>query len=699
MGAAVRLNDDTAWDEENNSGTPDAVSSDVFNPDGNLTKSLKPEQTYTQRAGCTVNPGSGTWLVKGRDTTHGVDADGDGQDTGENAVLLACEELANGGKVYVSGGLFLADDAMKEPDNIRKRVSGNQGIAEAVLGIEPLVTIDEMRSGGDGEVFRIRGWATSGTSHPGNIFPNTIYLQDDTGGVALVPFTGGEVQVGTPIEAVGQKEIRDGNVVLKIIEYEVLGKPLYNYTPETTPNKTAMDYEANGGRLMQVEGRVTDVTYSVGGKGVSRITLKDGNGDLAEILIEEDIVSGADGKNDLASQVKEGRTVRAIGILNLNVYVLLIQLIRLAEQDEADGKDNDQRAHGHVFVLQLQPEDMERLPVGELADHGDQGRTQEGRTLAADVHEAKVFAAALRRDDLPQIAAAQRLNAALEHAHQNRQHPELPLGHQKHGEQGNAGVAENADFNEQPRIVPGGEPAEGDGAGKGHKLGQQQCQQQPGGVQPQGGAVGRGHVDDGVNAVDEEEKGQQIQENMLLLPNLPEGAPQLSEGGENGAAGMLHEGGLTVTLQQRLGAYEPPPGGNEEGYDHGRSRADADLVPEQHQKQAKNEGNHGADVAVGVAHGGYRVHPLVGGDLREHGVVEHQAGGIPHLGQNEHDQKRQPSAHAAHGGAAENAQKHTGHENGLFEPPVVGQRAADGADDGHQQRRDGTGVAPIGQIQ
>ena len=318
VGATVRLNDDTAWDEENNSGTPDAVSANVFNPGGDLTKSLKPEQTYTQRAGCTVNPGKGTWLVKGRDTTHGVDADGDGQDTGENAVLLACEELANGGKVYVSGGLFLADDAMKEPDNVWKRVSGNQGIAEAVLGIEPLVTIDEMRSGGDGEVFRIRGWAASGTSHPGNIFSKTIYLQDDTGGVALVPFTKNGIEVGTPLEAVGQKTIQDGNVMLKIIDCEVLTERLYNYTPETTANEEAMDYDTNGGRLMQVEGRVTDVTYSVGGKGVSRITLKDGNGDLAEILIEDDIVSGADGENDLASQVKKGRTVRAIGILHLD---------------------------------------------------------------------------------------------------------------------------------------------------------------------------------------------------------------------------------------------------------------------------------------------------------------------------------------------------------------------------------------------
>ena len=67
MGATVRLNDDTAWDEENNGGTPDAASANVFNPGGDLTKSLKPEQTYTQRAGCTVNPGNGTWLVKGRE--------------------------------------------------------------------------------------------------------------------------------------------------------------------------------------------------------------------------------------------------------------------------------------------------------------------------------------------------------------------------------------------------------------------------------------------------------------------------------------------------------------------------------------------------------------------------------------------------------------------------------------------------------
>ena len=311
MGATVRLNDDTA----------SSISTNVFNPDSGLTKSLTQEQTYTQRAGGTVNPGNGTWLVKSRSV------DANGQDTGKGAVLLAFEKLSGGGKVCVSGGLFLADDTMKEPANVWKSVSGNQGIVEALLKIEraacpELVTIGEMRSGKAGEIYHIRGWATSGTSHPGNTFSKTIYLQDDTGGVALVPFTKKEkekdIEVGTPIEVVGRKEIRGGNVVLKIIDYEVQDEPLYNYTPETTANEEAMDYDTNGGRLMQVEGRVTDVTYSVGGKGVSRITLKDGNGDLAEILIENGIVSGADGENDLASQVKEGRTVRAIGILHLD---------------------------------------------------------------------------------------------------------------------------------------------------------------------------------------------------------------------------------------------------------------------------------------------------------------------------------------------------------------------------------------------
>ena len=81
---------------------------------------------------------------------------------------------------------------------------------------------------------------------------------------------------------------------------------------------TAACAAVNGGRLMQGEGKGTKVAYTDDRKVVSRITLKDGDGDFAEILIEDNIVSGADWVNDLASRVKKGRTVRAIGILHLD---------------------------------------------------------------------------------------------------------------------------------------------------------------------------------------------------------------------------------------------------------------------------------------------------------------------------------------------------------------------------------------------
>lgn len=321
MGATVRLNDDTAWDEVNNGGTADKLAATVFNRDAELCRKLKLEQVYSQRAGCTLDTGDGTWLVKGLSTTHGRDLDADGVSVGEEAVLLAGETLPEGGRVYVSGGLFLADEVMKAPDNRWDPASANQTILEALLGVEraelPLCTISRMRGGETGEVYRIRGWATSGTSHPGNVFPDTLYLQDDTGGVALMPFTQTGIQVGTPIEVVGQKDVRGGNIVLKIMEYRVPDEPLYRYAPETSPNETAIDYAANGGRLVQIEGKVTDVTLTDDGRGVTRFTLEDGTG-AAEVVIEEGIVSGSDGENTLADAVKKGRTVRAIGIVHLD---------------------------------------------------------------------------------------------------------------------------------------------------------------------------------------------------------------------------------------------------------------------------------------------------------------------------------------------------------------------------------------------
>ena len=334
---------------------------------------------------------------------------------------------------------------------------------------------------------------------------------------------------------------------------------------------------------------------------------------------------------------------------------------------------------------------------GELAHQAYQGHAHEGSALAEDVHEAEVFAAALRGDDLCQIAPAQSLNAALEHTHSHSQDPELPLGHQEHGKEGDAGVGDDADLDEKPGVVLCRQPPEDNGAGEGHKLGQQQGKQQSRVVQAQGGAVGRGHVDNGVNAVNEEEEGNEIQENVLFLPGVPDGPAQLTEGILQRAAASFHKGGLAVLFQKGQGAQNPPKGGNEESAHHGGGLAQAEGVVHEHQNQAENEGNHGADVAEGVAHGGDLVHAVSGGDLREHGVVEHQAGGVVHLCHNKNHKKAQPARRQTQSGAADAAHGRRQQEDLLLEFPVR-QGAADGGDKGNQNGGNGACIAPIAEV-
>ena len=52
------------------------------------------------------------------------------------------------------------------------------------------------------------------------------------------------------------------------------------------------------------------------GKAVSRFTLRDSQGNEAEIVIDPEIRSGAYGVNELAEVVQPGETVRAIGLLS-----------------------------------------------------------------------------------------------------------------------------------------------------------------------------------------------------------------------------------------------------------------------------------------------------------------------------------------------------------------------------------------------
>lgn len=308
LGATMRFYHDEAVDPVHNGGLPGVLFPDVFNPDASCWEHLTADQVYSQQFGCTLNPGDGIWLVKGKDTMEG-----------EGACLLAQEALGDG-QITIAGSFFLDDEHMTLSRNPWDPPEANQTFLESVLDIQrirlPISEIKTVRGGELGQVYRVTGYVTAGTSREHNRFPKMIYLQDGTGGIEITHFEMPDIQVGFSLDITGQLTMDGQNPALKLISCRVIENDLYRHDPAVSPNALAMDYRLHGGELMKVEGIVETLEYTADGLGIRRFTLRDDGGDLAEVLIEDYILSGADGVNHLAKQVMEGKAVRAYGILH-----------------------------------------------------------------------------------------------------------------------------------------------------------------------------------------------------------------------------------------------------------------------------------------------------------------------------------------------------------------------------------------------
>lgn len=107
-----------------------------------------------------------------------------------------------------------------------------------------------------------------------------------------------------------------GDKELKVISSRILDEEPKVIAPEKLSAKDAMDYEKSGGKLVQVEGTVTDVLYDAAGTGVyHQFWLDDGSGVNANIFIDGYILSATTGKNELASVVSTGKRVSAVGVV------------------------------------------------------------------------------------------------------------------------------------------------------------------------------------------------------------------------------------------------------------------------------------------------------------------------------------------------------------------------------------------------
>lgn len=343
IGSTMRINDDEVYDPVNNGGQFYRLYPSVFNKDSRWTSGIvtsddNPDnyQTYSQYSGCSVNPGNGTWLVKGFDTTYSVDSDKDGEgNTSEvetddsygynivvprgEVVFLASEDTAYGGTVFAAGGVFLSDFEVKaELDNIWDLPYANRTIAENILdSIQkqlPLSTIAQMRAGNYNDVFRIQGYATAGRIE-GNAFFDAMYIQDETGGITVFPIAEEGLKIGTKMEIVGYLDQYQGDKEIQIMSYKILDEEPYVYAPQKMTAAEAMDYDKSGGKLVRIEGKVVDVLYDAAGTGVSQFWIDDGSGTIGNVFIDGYILSATTGKNELASIVKVGETISAVGLV------------------------------------------------------------------------------------------------------------------------------------------------------------------------------------------------------------------------------------------------------------------------------------------------------------------------------------------------------------------------------------------------
>jgi hypothetical protein len=338
----MRIHDDEVIDDVKNGGQPFRLYPENFNTESPWTRGLAAGQTYSQYSGCSVDPGDGTWLVRGFEDTWGADSDKDGvgilpgvsytytysekqytlnavTEKGD-VVFLAAEDTGYGGTVFASGGVFLSDFEVKaELDNIWDLPYANRTIYETILGTlcatQNITDIDTVNHSEMNRLFVIEGYVTSGTTNPNTTFFDSIYVQDATGGIDAFPYAAEGLAIGTKVRIIGYTDAYQGNREIQILSLKVLDAPAVVYQPEALTTKDAMDYDRNGGKLVSVTGQVSGIEYA-GGR-VSLFQVTDASGTAATVFIDGYITNEA-GANHIGSWLKAGDTVTAVGLVYIS---------------------------------------------------------------------------------------------------------------------------------------------------------------------------------------------------------------------------------------------------------------------------------------------------------------------------------------------------------------------------------------------
>lgn len=332
MGATTRFNSDELVDDVNFSNQNYRLYFDDYNKSSKYLDGLVDGMTYSCYSGCglivnkdAVKSGTVEPIVYGHDTTYSIDSKK--MDSNYVAVekgdVVACayEKVGDkGGAIWLGGTVFLSN---YEIDTEIKNNSDELSYANTVITANILkesqkelkvTDIATVRKAAEGEIFTVEGYVTAGTTNVATTFFDTIYIQDDTAGIDIFPMSQQGIEIGQKIRITGYVASYQGDKELMVMSYELLdGKKVYE--PKELTTKEATDYEAFGGSLVKVTGKIVKVDYAQ--NVLNYIYVQDESGVTCKALTDGYI--GSTSGNDKTDEiVKVGNTISVAGILYMN---------------------------------------------------------------------------------------------------------------------------------------------------------------------------------------------------------------------------------------------------------------------------------------------------------------------------------------------------------------------------------------------
>ena len=372
IGSTMKVNDDELIDQNENGGQAYRLYFDDFNYDSAdeavqaaLAGLEGSDKVYSSYSGCSVNVGDGEAIVFGHDTTYSINskAPAQGHDkpvlsasaaydpntavVQKGDVVSLATEAVGSGRVYLGGTVWMSDFEVKSDGSngsdygdasyANKTIISN--ILSGLLKEPEVSTIAQVRENTTvGTVFTVKGTVTAGNVEP-NAFYDTIYIQDETGGINIYPVatTDGTFRVGQQVQVTGSWDQYQGDTELRCISIEALGSELNPIQP-TELDISDVDYANNGGLLAQVGGTVKSIVKE--GDAISSVTLTDGTTDF-RLLFNNYIGYSDESSPDITTFVEEGAEISAVGVIYKDPEGVCLRVRDLSEVERVEDEPSE----------------------------------------------------------------------------------------------------------------------------------------------------------------------------------------------------------------------------------------------------------------------------------------------------------------------------------------------------------------------